>query len=652
MSVAAAPLPLQDDAMGATHGMGADGGLGLRLFLLDRYKRGLMPASTLASLCWHATRAGASNVADLACKPDSVTAAADHVRRAISARAKSTFYIAQVPMKSSGDEGEQRRLCEFPMNLPHDDFARQYKEAPDEFNIALHADTRVPPGYSRHPVVHAKGALACPVGLFSDGVPHTKRDSFIAWYWSNLLSTKRTLICAVRKQDLCDCSCRGLCTIGAIQRVLAWSFNLLAEGVHPTCRHDQSPFPLRDDRQAKAGTALAGGFCGVLVEMRADLLEFWQACGFKNWRSANHPCFCCVAPSEQLWDFPASIAASEWPERDEGVYMEQIDRALVKRNVASRDLLHALVTALKFDTRKDGWGGLVLLRDFVDLDLSRGMRLVEAGPVHELDKDKILAIALPAELTFFDCKADSGLSFVCPLFDIFGFSVQSLALDVMHVLDLGVTQYLIGAVFMRLVENNFAGVDMVYVGMRRHENMKQLRLRLGKYYKSLHRARGTMSAVGNLTYAMLSSVQQPRLKAKAAESRNLVPLLTQLCEEHFASLGDRAANLKCACEALHSFYQTMNSEPRQMSDLGLRKLQGAMSRFLAHWKAFGGHLVFKHHMAWHLAERAGRLGNPKFYWTYADEQENRVMGSVARSLHGGNTFYVSFLQKVLPEACR
>ena len=161
-----------------------------------------------------------------------------------------------------------------------------------------------------------------------------------------------------------------------------------------------------------------------------------------------------------------------------------------------------------------------------------------------------------------------------------------------------------------------------------------------------------MSAIGNFTYAMLTSLQQPRLKAKAAESRNLVPLLPQLCEEHMACLGDRAANLTFACQALHSFYQIMNSEPRQMSALGLRQLQASMSRFLLHWKAFGGHMVFKHHMAWHLAERAGRHGNPKFYWTYADEQENRVMGSVARSLHGGNTFYLTFLQKILPEACR
>ena len=169
---------------------------------------------------------------------------------------------------------------------------------------------------------------------------------------------------------------------------------------------------------------------------------------------------------------------------------------------------------------------MVLMRAFAPLELSRGMRLVEAGPVLELDKEKVKSIVLPAQLTFFDCTADSGLSFISPLFDIAGFSVESLALDVMHVLDLGVSQYLIGAVFMLLVENNFAGCDFVYVGMRRHENMKHLRTLLKKYYQGRTRDRKAMTEIGNLTYPMLTSVRQPRLKAKAAESRHLVPLLS------------------------------------------------------------------------------------------------------------------------------
>ena len=44
-------------------------------------------------------------------------------------------------------------------------------------------------------------------------------------------------------------------------------------------------------------------------------------------------------------------------------------------------------------------------------------------------------------------------------------------------------------------------------------------------------------------------------------------------------------------------------------------------------------------------------GKHCFCLTYADEQENRAMGSVAKSLHGSNTFYLTFLQQVLPEVC-
>ena len=62
----------------------------------------------------------------------------------------------------------------------------------------------------------------------------------------------------------------------------------------------------------------------------------------------------------------------------------------------------------------------------------------------------------------------------------------------------------------------------------------------------------------------------------------------------------------------------------------------------------GGHCVFKHHCAFHIVERAGWMGNPKFYWTYPDEAENRIMKAVAASLHGGCTFYMSLLEKVLP----
>ena len=95
----------------------------------------------------------------------------------------------------------------------------------------------------------------------------------------------------------------------------------------------------------------------------------------------------------------------------------------------------------------------------------------------------------------------------------------------------------------------------------------------------------------------------------------------------------------------------MEEEPRRMTPAGLSQLRKSMTRVLSFWKAYGGYMVPKFHFAWHLVQRADKMGNPRFYWTYADESENRTMSTVAKSLHKGRTFYAAFLQKVLPDVC-
>ena len=633
----------------ALQGAGRDDGAGLRKYLLQQYKVGKMSATAVAQIAWHATRAGAVGVADLAFDPQISHKHAELLAQAISTRAAATFYDAGVPLWSHAEE--YRFVSSFPMNLPHEEFARQHASNPTDFQIANQEDPQVPPTYFEHPVYKEKGAQACPVGYFSDAVPHTKRDSFFALYWSNCLTGTRYLICSVRKKDICQCGCKGQCTMGAILRVVSWSFRCLAEGSHPQLRHDGSRFLLSDCRHARRGQPLAGGYCGAMVEMRADLLEFVGACGFKTWADTSDPCFCCTAEKDDMFNFPPSIAASTWQDRDAATYDEQVQEALVHRRLeAGQDgVLARLIEHMHFDTRPKGFGGLVLKADFPELRLTKGMRLLEDGPV--VDLHQVADIRTPCTLSFFDCCGNHGLNFLCPLFSIPGFTIEALCLDVMHVLDLGVTQYLIGAVFRELIENNFCGSDFIYVDMRRTANLKALRVRLRTYYRGVRRERGRMTCIGRLSMPMLGPVANPRLKAKAAESRNLVPLLSVLCDEHPTCLGERGVFLKMCCLHLNSFYETMQVEGRQMTSGGLHQLRSSMFRFLTCWKSFGGHCVPKHHFAWHLAQRASTQGNPRFYWTYADEQENRVMGSVAKSLHGGNTFYLTFLQKVLPEVC-
>ncbi len=150
---------------------------------------------------------------------------------------------------------------------------------------------------------------------------------------------------------------------------------------------------------------------------------------------------------------------------------------------------------------------------------------------------------------------------------------------------------------------------------------------------------------------MLGTQTTPLLKCKAAECRHLVPLMEDLLNENSALFGVRGAYLKVCAQSMNKFFRICKAEPRQMSPGGLAGIQAAICEYLQAWKKAKGHCVFKHHMLVHIGRLATTLGNPRFFHTYADEEENRCLGTVAKRLHGSTNFYFSFLQRVKPEAC-
>eukprot|EP00959_Pyramimonas_sp_CCMP1952_P040092 838015-Pyramimonas_sp.AAC.1 len=108
---------------------------------------------------------------------------------------------------------------------------------------------------------------------------------------SSHLTKSRTLLCVIKKSDMCQCGCRGFCTWGAICRILVWSFNTLALGKWPATNHLGEPFG--DWRGDYRGFDLYDGFAGALIEYRADLLELIGMLGVKNWKNPLNPCLCC-----------------------------------------------------------------------------------------------------------------------------------------------------------------------------------------------------------------------------------------------------------------------------------------------------------------------------------------------------------------------
>ena len=572
---------------------GSDDGQGLREHMIKEWKYGRMTSEAVCTLSWHISRAGGSGVADLALNPK-LTKQAEHLRKALEVKSKDSFYLARIPLWDKADE--DRKYFDFPMYLPHDAFGKNFNRSPESFDPALNDESFLPRSYFTHELYLSKKGKACPIGYFSDAVPHTNRDSFFSFYWSSIFSGERFLICSLRKQDLCQCGCRGFCTLSAVMRTIAWSFNQLAAGTYPEIRDDGLPFAAGSMGEWLAGSLIADGKCGALVELRADLLEIIGALGFaQSWSVKTSPCFLCEVAYEDLYDFPANMQHHDWPLRDAEVYDRKAKAAVIEVEVPSDDLLKKLDSMLKFDHRKrDSWGpGKVLFEPMEELGLPAGARLMESDEVRDIHQLK--SLTTPITLRFFDSQGDHGLTFISPLFDIVGFNIESIALDVMHVMDLGVSQYLVGSVFRQLIESNFCNSTHRHVDARRFENLKALRRRLQTYYGTLDRARGTMSAIGRLTFPMIGELKWPKLKSKAAECRNLVPLTVLLHNEFPDHL--RSVHLRICCISLDKFYKLMKNETRLLGPTSLRQLQSHMSSFLHNWKAYGGHFVFKHHAA-------------------------------------------------------
>jgi hypothetical protein len=251
---------------------------------------------------------------------------------------------------------------------------------------------------------------------------------------------------------------------------LSWDFNVLSTGKHSSFDHNGDPF-CSEKRANLRGFEIAAGYVGALTEMRADILEFTSSLGFRTWQDVANPCFQCGVCKAQLFDFPSKICTCDWPVRDEHAYQIMVDRSLTVVTVRNRTQLGALMRKMDNDWSMAGYG---LQSDFPALALKRGMRLMEAGvvkDVHRLDDIQ----EFPCDLTFFDTSAGMGINFITPLFSIRGFGISSLHLDIMHVIDLGVLQYMIGSVFFTLVEKNFAGSKKRLKSGRQIDNMILLR---------------------------------------------------------------------------------------------------------------------------------------------------------------------------------
>ena len=138
--------------------------------------------------------------------------------------------------------------------------------------------------------------------------------------------------------------------------------------------------------------------------------------------------------------------------------------------------------------------------------------------------------------------------FRCP-----GFTYFMVMVDVLHTLDLGVTQEVMGNVFFECLSSSLCA------GRNRAAQASLLFQRIRDFY----RTHWPTSQIANLMIEMLKQPGKPqRFRGKAAETKHLVPFAMLLANDLVAAHpGTHNETVKNAVRQLYRFYMTMGTSP-------------------------------------------------------------------------------------------
>lgn len=220
-----------------------------------------------------------------------------------------------------------------------------------------------------------------------------------------------------------------------------------------------------------------------------------------------------------------------------------------------------------------------------------------------------------------------------PLFKVPSFRLDHIVLDWLHIVDLGVSQDLVGNLFHELVLQDHLP------GNNKKERLTSLWSRIKSFYKEFQ----VPVRLGELTLEMFEkSNKSPKLRAKGGETRHLIPFCALLTAE-LAHVSPHWKAVATIFDLLLSCAKIAATAPFDVQGLATtsRKLcvlwRSLATEAEASGDSQGWRLKPKVHLFQELCEyKAGVFGSPEHFWTYADESFCGFMAKVAKRRGGQN----------------
>jgi hypothetical protein len=537
--------------------------------LLVELKMSALPLSAkqCCILSWWASRAGARGQAgDLALHPNSKGGNfSKRFDKHVGVASTSTYY--DVPVPGHRRCSASRSVDQIPTRPPHEGLSEEFEhvgaDKMHQLLIEADRDNRLPPCYYDHAVVKENPPnTVYPVIVYVDAVPFTRTDGAIGFYLYSLLTGVRILCAVLRKIELCECGCKGWCSLYQIFLMLFWSFKAMRYGRWPNARHDHGQFRCDSDehRIAKQGTALNHKACLVLV--KADGAEYVNTFGFPSWASNEEGCPCCSSPLTEFYDI-AQINYFNWPWRrhDANAYNIACASCELSREI-TETTWRQLRASLHYDKRKkhDASRGRCLAVPLPELNLLAGDRL-EPTPTHPDSGDGFDLLAWPQTFIFWRRSGETSTRHRNPLYsDEIGTSPdRTNSFDWLHCLSWGVFKDFLSWFVHELWAHNVYRVegsgDTIILG-----SAHLLKRDLFEWYISEKSLGHVHTEVQDLTPSMFGTYAKPKLGLFASETNGFL-LFAETLLDKFEHQLDHVQRIRTCLKQLIRCYRVIKLHP-------------------------------------------------------------------------------------------
>lgn len=216
---------------------------------------------------------------------------------------------------------------------------------------------------------------------------------------------------------------------------------------------------------------------------------------------------------------------------------------------------------------------------------------------------------------FFAKQRAQGIS-PSPLFDAIGFTIAMVMIDVLHCMDLGCTQDILGNIM-------WEAMPVVCTGRSQKAQVQDLWGRIKKYNDEFK----PTTCLQGLTLEMIKKPKKsPKLRAKGAETRHLVPFGVLLASEMHEVLGTTHSGIVLrVATLLLDLYCLFAERPANHEAIA-----DTCRRLCMLYASLGGNdsednqgpwrLKPKFHMMCELCEyQVEFYGSPEEFWAYADK---------------------------------